>query len=117
MEPLQPTTVRQRTYTGQAISVLGQVPVKVRYGQKNYLLSVLVVEGEGPNLMGRNWLRELKVTLGQIHSIEESSALNNILKKHSPMSLQGTKVNLHTNSQVNPKFYKAHSVPLALKER
>ena len=34
------------------------------------------------------------------------------------MSLQGTKVNLHTDSQVNPKFYKAHSMvdssPLSL---
>ena len=29
--------------------------------------------------------------------------------------MQGTKVNLHTDSQVNPKFYKARSVPLALK--
>lgn len=83
-----------------------------------------MVEGEGPNLMGRNWLRELKVTLEGIHSIEENSALNdNILKKHSRFftnefgCLQGTKVNLHTDSQVNPKFYKACSVPLALKEK
>ena len=47
MEPLQPTTVRLKTYTGEAIGVLGQVREKVRYGQKNYQLSVLVVEGKG----------------------------------------------------------------------
>ena len=45
--------------------------MKVRYGQTNHQLIVLVVEGEGPNLMGRNWLKELKVTLEGIHSIEE----------------------------------------------
>lgn len=39
------------------MSVLGQVvPVKVRYGQRGYQLSVLVVEGKGPNLMGRDWV-------------------------------------------------------------
>ena len=79
IEPLQPTTVRLKTYTGEAITVLGQVPVKVRYGQTDYQLTVLVVEGEGPNLMGRNWLRELKVTLEGIHSIAESSSLSDIL--------------------------------------
>lgn len=67
VKPLQPTTVRLKTCTGEAISVLGK-------GQ--LLLSVLVVD---PNLMGRNWLRELKVTL---HSIEGSSALSDVLKKH-----------------------------------
>ena len=53
IEPLQPTTVRLRTYTGETIRVLGQVPVKVRYGQIDYQLTVLVVEGKGPNLMGK----------------------------------------------------------------
>ena len=115
--------MRLKTYTGEAITVLGQVPVKVRYGQTDYQLTVLVVEGEGPNLMGRNWLRELKVTLERIHSIVESSALSDILNKHSTLftnelgCLQGTKVNLHTDSQVNPKFYKARPVPLALREK
>ena len=71
-----------RTYTGEAIRVLGQVPVKVGYGQ----LTVLVIEGKGPNLMVKDWMRELKVTqvtLQGIHSIEEGSVLNEILKKHS----------------------------------
>ena len=87
IEPLQPTTVRLRTYTGETIRVLGQVPVKVRYGQTDYQLTVLVVEGKGPNLMGRDWLRKLKVTLEGIHSTEQSSVLGEILKKHSRVSL------------------------------
>ena len=70
-----------KTYTGEAINVLGQVPVKVRYGQTEYELTVHVVEGIGP---GRNWLRELKVTLEVIHSVGESnSVLNDLLEKHS----------------------------------
>ena len=43
----------------------------------------MVVEGKGTNLMGRDWLRKLKVTLEGIHSIEESSVLSEILRKHS----------------------------------
>ena len=79
----------------------------------------MVVEGKETNLMGRDWLRKLKVTLEGIHSIEKSSVLS--LRKHSRVftnklgCLQGTEVNLHTDSQVSPKFFKARSVPLALK--
>ena len=93
--------------------------MKVRYGQTEYELTVHVVEGIGP---GRNWLRELKVTLEEIHSVGESnSVLNDLLEKHSKVfnnecgCLQGTKVKLQTDPQVNPKFYKARPVPLALK--
>ena len=70
-----------------------------------------------------DWLSELKVTLKGIHSIEERSELSKILRKHSRVftnelgCLQGTKVNLHTDSQVSPIFFKAHSVPLALKDK
>ena len=121
IQPLQPSTVRLKTYTGEAIAVMGQVPVKVSSGRCDYQLKLLVVEGEGPNLMGRNWLRELKVTLEGVHSLEESTALKDILGKHSKVfsnelgCLQGTNIKLHTDSQVNPKFHKARPIPLALR--
>ena len=57
---LQQSTVRLKTYTGEAIPVLGQVPVKVSCGQNTHTLVVQVVK---PDLMGRNWLAALEVTL------------------------------------------------------
>ena len=112
-----------KTYTGETIGVLGQLPVEVRYGETNYNLMIQVVEGKGPNLMGRNWLRELKVTLGEVHLLEESNLLQKIQDKHSECfeeklgCLKSMKVKLQTHSDVQPKFHKARPVPLAFKPK
>ena len=38
-------------------------------------------------MMGRNWIKALGVTLkrGEIHSIEESKSLHDVLEKHSTL--------------------------------
>ena len=52
--------VNLRTYTGEAIQVAGEVLVDVQYGQQEVKqLPLIVVEGEGPPLFGRNWLQHL----------------------------------------------------------
>ena len=43
-----------RTYTGEKLQVLGQLQVKVEYGDQVQLLPLLVVAGSGPSLWGRN---------------------------------------------------------------
>jgi hypothetical protein len=120
---IQPSVVKLKAYTGEVIPVLGQVPVKVSCGQKDYQFTVQVVESKGPDLMGRNWLRDMKVTLEGLHSLEQPDSLKQILRKHSSVfksglgCLQGAKVKLHVKSDVLPKFYKARPVPLALKKK
>ena len=47
-----------------------------------------VVDGEGPDLLGRDWLRDLKVTLGKIHALADCTALQEVLEKHSKHFLQ-----------------------------
>ena len=42
-QQLQPSEVRLKTYTGETIGVLGQLPVEVRYGETDYKLVVQVV--------------------------------------------------------------------------
>ena len=51
---LQQTDVKLKTYTGEAITLLGKVPVKVSYGNHEGDLTVQVVAGEGPDLFGRD---------------------------------------------------------------
>ena len=68
-------------------------------------------------------LRDLKVTFGEIHALGDSSALQEVLEKHSKLfcnelgCLQGMKVKLNVDSDATPKFFKARTVPLALKEK
>lgn len=58
---MKPAHVKLRTYTGELVKVLGTVDIVVKYeGQENEL-STLVVEGSGPSLLGRGWLKEVKI--------------------------------------------------------
>ncbi len=51
--------------------VLGQLSVDVTY-QKQCLqdLKLVVVEGTGPPLLGRNWLHHIKLDWASIHSVQ-----------------------------------------------
>ena len=59
MEPLQDSDVQLRMYTGQLVPLLGATSVNVECGEKQDVLQVLVVEGEGPTF----W-----VEIGLLHS-------------------------------------------------
>ena len=55
---LQPSGVKIHTYTGEEINVVGRIQVVVEHNACNKELPLLVVQGEGPSLMGRDWLKE-----------------------------------------------------------
>ncbi len=57
--PLQPSKVSPRTYTGERMSVLGEVNVQVQHNQQRTSLPFMVVGEVGPPLLGRNWLCHL----------------------------------------------------------
>ena len=70
-----------------------QLAVLVSYKDKNERLQLLVVEGEGPSLMGRNWLRQLNVelkheTVMNVQRENASSTLEAMLKKFSELFMQ-----------------------------
>ena len=52
---LEKSNVRLRTYTGERLTVHGEAMVNVEYRGQKKLLPLLIVDGDGPSLMGRNW--------------------------------------------------------------
>ena len=54
---MRPAHVKLRTYLGELVKVLGTVDVVVKYEEQENELSTLVVEGSGPSLLGRDWLK------------------------------------------------------------
>ncbi len=50
----QPTNLKLKTYTGEAINIMECIQVKVSYNNLELTLPLYVVEGEGPSLMGRD---------------------------------------------------------------
>ena len=63
---LEPATTKPKTYTGQDIAVLGVAPLTIRYKSKQLYLSVHVVSGTGPNLLGRDLITPLGVDLDKL---------------------------------------------------
>ena len=72
--PLQKCTRRLKTYTGDEIPVLGECQSAVRYkGRTPVMLRMIVVKGDGPSLLGRDWLKHLKLDWSEIFSLHSSN--------------------------------------------
>ena len=68
--PLQKTELLLQTYTGENITLAGVLKANVEYkGQQQLLLDQYVVKGNGPVLMGRDWLYKIRLDWCAIKSL------------------------------------------------
>ena len=121
--PIKPTNVQLQTYTGERIAICGAIEVTVSHLNQSKQFTLIVVSGDGPNLLGRDWLNHLKLDWQTIYNVKVNQALKDMLHKHRMLfsnelgTLQGTKVTLQVDASVQPKFCKARPVPLALQKK
>ena len=71
--PLTHSTLLLRTYTAESIPVLGKIDVKVQYGTYTGQHTLQVVEGSGPPLLGRDWLKDIHLDWANIRALSLSS--------------------------------------------
>ena len=102
----------------------GNLDVTVCYEGKQFQLPLLVVVGNGPTLLGRNWLSEIKLNWHMIKQIAPTtSKIDHLVSKYSELfdesldTLKGTTAKIHFDSSAAPVFCKARFVPYALRER
>ena len=121
---LQPTTVKLHTYTKESIAVLGSITVDVSYKGQRKSLSLLVVAGEGPSLLGRSWLSELKLEWQEVYQISQSKqTLQAVLDKQKIVfkddlgEAVGITAKLHVSTNTKPYFCRARTVPHALRTK
>ena len=50
-----------KTYSGEQLQVLGQTQMLLDYKQQKVKLPLLIVQGDGPSLLGKNWLKSIKL--------------------------------------------------------
>lgn len=111
-----------RSYTGDTIDTLGYIDVDVRFGRHSAKLKLYVVENGGPPLMGRTWIKELKLSIVECHKITERDSIASKLKREYPevfaegLGTFKSCIRLHLNDK-KPVFVKARPLPLALRER
>ena len=122
---LKKTNVSLRTYTSQKIPVKGKLDVEVQYGQQRQSLTCYVVTGDGPCLMGRDWLKHIRLNWKEIGvTILETSQtrLKSLLDKYSDIfkdelgTMNSIRAELLVKENASPRFHRPRPVPFALKE-
>ena len=96
------STVQLCTYTGEKIAVKGELLVTVQNGSQVHTLPLLVMPGQGPSLLGRNWLLKLQLDWKSIFSLQ-STTLQDILDQYSSLFQEGLAIGTPKQSKV--KFF------------
>lgn len=122
---LQPCSLQLCTYTEGEVKVLGQIEVDVNYNDNAYgKLPLVVVEGKGNPLFGRNWLRIITLNWPSIKNLYcKGDVLSDVKRKYSNLfmgtlgKMNNVKASLQLREDSKPKYFKARPVPFALKEK
>lgn len=125
--PLSPCKIPLSTFSGESIPVLGRVLVNVKYEQQVANLPLVIVKGDRPALMGRNWLKTFKLNWKEIFQVRATGDVTDpdvavILQRHKgvfeegPSTIRGFKASIKMRKDAQPIFKKANPVPYALKE-
>ena len=70
--PLMPSNTRLSAYTGHPLKVHGQLIAHLKYQDQSADVPLIVVEGSGPSLFGRDWLSRIRLDWTKICNIRVS---------------------------------------------
>lgn len=128
--PLQKCSRRLKTYTGEEIPVVGVCSLVVNYKDRMPVtLEVTVVKSSGPSLLGRDWLKHLRLDWSEIFSMSSGQSdvidddLNQILKESEGVfeevrgTIRGVKANIFVDPTAQPRYFKPRPVPYALRDQ
>ena len=130
-QPLRESGLKLKTYTGEIVSPQGVAAVDVVYQDQQSQLPITVVEGNVPNLLGRDWLSKLRLRWEELFPLEHR--LNVLEDVQGPVAelvsefpgvftnelgcLKNFEVNIPVPEGTQPKFCKMRPVPYAMKSR
>ena len=123
---LQKADVVLRAYNHMRLKVLGEAELQVQYGGRRYELLLRVVKEDGPSLIGRDWLQQIKLDWSAMcHLITPSQSdqmVKTLMHKYADVfkaelgTMKGIKAKLVLKAEVVPKFIRPRPIPFALKE-
>ena len=112
---LDKSTTQLTTYSGESIKVQGAVNVDVNCEGQQTTVPLFVVEENGPDLFGHNWLQVFKLNWNKICTIH-NQALKDTIDSHEKVFEEGlgTLVRFEAIIYVDPQAKpKARPVPYA----
>ena len=126
---LQPCSLSLQSYPNRTLKVLGQCKVEISVHGKEAKLPLIVVEGSGTPLFGRNWLEQINLNWAEIAKINRVDSvagrsntpqgLQSLLTKYQDVfkeelgQCKGVKAHLHVKAEATPKFYRPRPIPLS----
>ena len=123
-QTLHPSNLVLKTYTDECMKVKGTLNMRVTYGDQKQKLVLVVVEGNGPSLLGRNWLKYLRLDWNNIFSVRTAKMkpLHALLQYHQILfskelgEIHPFTASLHIQADATPRFFKARPMPFAIKD-
>ena len=121
-ETLHPSSLVLKTYTDEQMEVMGTLNMQVQYGEQKKKLVLVVVGGNGPSLLGRNWLKHIKLDWSSIVAVRtiKMKPLHTLMQRHQQLFSEGLGLiepftaTLHVRPDTTPRFFKPHQVPFSL---
>ena len=117
---LHKSDILLRTYTGETLTICGENQVVVKYKNQQYNLPLVVVEGDGPPLFGRNWLQQITLDWKEIGMV--TTNLDSLLQRYHSLfkdelgTMVGVTAKLNVKPNATPKFCRARATPYALRD-
>jgi hypothetical protein len=119
--PLCKTECVLRAYSGETIPVLGEINVNVKHNEKMYKnMRLIVVKGNKPSLLGRDWLQEVKLNWENVFQLAGENKVNRLLNKYETVFTPSTDGIKNLRAHVTLKengvcvFQKPRPVPYAM---
>lgn len=100
--------------------MLGCFECVIHYKSQDFTLPLIAVEGNGPSLMGRSWLKHLMLDWHEIKYLS-STLLEALLQKHESVfqkglgTLKNFQAKIHIDLGATPRFCKARTVPYSMR--
>ena len=122
---LRPSHTLLRTYTGAPLTVAGEMTANIQYQKQTCSLPLVVVAGDGPALLGRDWLKHVKLdwkTIGLTALGGEQAQVQSILHRYPTVfskslgKMTNHSATLHVPDTARPIFCKPRPVPYSLRE-
>ena len=85
-----------------------------------FYVPLLVIKGNGPSLLGRDWLKHPELDWKEIYTLQRET-LEGVLAQHKNVfqdglgTPNGYSAKIHVDPSPRPKVFKAHTIPYAYK--
>ena len=127
---LEDTKVKLKTYTGEFVCPEGIGKLNVVYDNQKRKLRIMVIDGQVPSLLGRDWLGQLKLHWDKlipfekvVHELEIEDKIEEMKENYSGVfngklgCLKDFKVNIPVPEGTKPIYIRPRSVPYSLRKR